>query len=31
MASVTELPALQPLADDASGRLQAVLNSLAGR
>lgn len=31
MASVTELPALQPLADDASRRLQAVLDSLSGR
>ena len=28
MASVTELPALQPLADEASTRLQAVLDSL---
>ena len=30
MASVTELPALQPLADEASARLQAVLDSLTG-
>jgi len=30
MASVTELPALQPLADEASTRLQAVLDSLTG-
>jgi len=28
MASVTELPALQPLADEASRRLQAVLDTL---
>ncbi len=30
MASVTELPALQSLADEASTRLQAVLDSLTG-
>ena len=30
MASVTELPALQPLADEASARLQAVLDSITG-
>ena len=30
MASVTELPGLQPLADEASTRLQAVLDSLTG-
>lgn len=29
MASVTGLPALQPLADEASRRLQAVLDSLS--
>jgi uncharacterized protein (DUF302 family) len=29
MASVTELPGLQPLADDASTRLQAVLDRLS--
>ena len=29
MASVTELPQLQPLADEASRRLQAVLDTLA--
>ena len=31
MASVTELPALQPLADEASTRLQAVLDNISGR
>ena len=31
MASVTELPALQPLADEASTRLQAVLDKISGR
>jgi len=30
MASVTELAGLQPLADEASARLQAVLDSLTG-
>lgn len=29
MASVTELPALQPVADEASTRLQAVLDTLS--
>ena len=31
MASVTELPQLQPLADEASRRLQTVLDTLASR
>lgn len=31
MAAVTELPALQPIADEASRRLGAVLDSLTGR
>ena len=31
MASVTELPAMQPLADEASTRLQAVLDNISGR
>lgn len=30
MAAVTELPALQPIADEASRRLGAVLDSLTG-
>ena len=30
MASVTDLPALRPVADEASRRLQAVLDSLSG-
>jgi len=30
MASVTELPGLQPLADEALARLQAVLDSITG-
>ncbi len=29
MASLTELPALQPVADEASARLQAVLDTLS--
>jgi len=31
MASVTDLPALRPVADEASRRLQAVLDSLGSR
>lgn len=31
IASVTELPELRPLADEASRRLGAVLNTVAGR
>jgi hypothetical protein len=29
IAAVTNLPALQPVADDASARLQAVLDNLS--
>lgn len=31
MASITNLPALAPIADEASTRLQAVLENLSGR